>query len=166
MHNLNIFEICSVDTSWGDVYWGLKNSFLDLGAVRDYALKSLELEINNYQEVSYLLSDTIDKALALGCIEEIMKKQGTYDSKRSIEKWKYCTIKYFRKEIIDFDNLVIKLEELYADFNYPKEMDEFISYMPVNDGYSPLKHTKNENVERILNKLDFYLEKKLEEIKN
>lgn len=53
---------------------------------------------------------------------------------------------------------------IYADFDYPEDMEEFISYMPIKDDYNPTEHTKEENEKRILKKVYDFLERKNNEL--
>lgn len=54
----------------------------------------------------------------------------------------------------------MRLSELYANLNYPEDMEEFIFYMPIKDNYDPSQHTKDENMTRLLEKLQIFLEEK------
>ena len=58
------------------------------------------------------------------------------------------------------------MDVIYADFDYPEDMEKFISYMPIKDDYNPTEHTREENEKRILKKVyDFLVRKKNELIR-
>ncbi|EPY2276965.1 DUF2247 family protein [Clostridium sporogenes] len=56
---------------------------------------------------------------------------------------------------MDDDELLRKIEEVYADFNYPQDMEELIAYMSVKANLStyPIKGNKK----RMINNLDKFL---------
>lgn len=164
MYHLNIFDKYCVHIDWHDVYWGLKKDFLDLEDVRDYALKCLEFDDFSCEEINDLAWKKDDKLLVFDYIEKIMKKKDKANNEdideKSKIKWQYCIIKSLRGSVLEYDVLSSKLDELYADFDYPEDMEGFISYMPINDGYNPIEHSKEDNVKRIMNKIDLFLDKK------
>ena len=40
----------------------------------------------------------------------------------------------------------VEVEVIYADFDYPYEIESFIKYMPPSDGYDPSTHSQIENI--------------------
>ena len=49
------------------------------------------------------------------------------------------------------------IEIIYADFDYPAEIESFVRYMPVNDEYDPWAHSDAENEQRLLTHWKDYL---------
>lgn len=58
----------------------------------------------------------------------------------------------------DYDALLENIANLYSDFNYPDDMKGFIYYLEPDDGYDPSKYTRSENIERLINRLDSFLQ--------
>ncbi|MFR1807541.1 MAG: DUF2247 family protein [Pygmaiobacter massiliensis] len=160
MYHLDVFDKYHVNITWHDIYLGLKKDFLNLEDVRDYALRCLESEANSCEEINDLAWKNDDKTFVFSCIEKIIKNKGIVNDEESKSKWQYCIIKSLRDSILNYQELSSKLDELYADFDYPEDMEEFISYMPIKDGYNPAKHSKEDNIQRIMNKIDLFLDKK------
>ncbi|MGH8477564.1 MAG: DUF2247 family protein, partial [Methylococcales bacterium] len=50
-----------------------------------------------------------------------------------------------------------EVEAIYADFDYPPEIEAFVSYMPVTDGYDPSQHSIEKNKARLFSKWKQYL---------
>ncbi|WP_416172281.1 DUF2247 family protein [Actimicrobium sp. CCC2.4] len=50
------------------------------------------------------------------------------------------------------------MEKIYADFNYPHEIEHFVRYMPVSGDYDPAQHTINENIIRLFYNWRIYLD--------
>lgn len=160
MYDLNIFDICHVRITWNDVYFGIKNGFLNLDCVRDYALRCIELNEDVFQEVIDLAWPNKDELSVIEIIKKILDKEQNFNVEKASMKWQYCIIKHLESKNLKPEELHSKLNELYADFNYPEDMEEFISYMPTKDGYNPTEHSKDENNKRILQKVADFLEKK------
>ncbi|WP_306452939.1 DUF2247 family protein, partial [Terribacillus saccharophilus] len=69
-----------------------------------------------------------------------------------VRKWRLSVLSLLKKAYQDDrEKLLGKVSEAYADFNYPEDMDYFINYLTPLDGYNPSKHTKNENITRLIN---------------
>lgn len=164
MYSLNVFDTCHVQPTWNDIYFGIKNKFLDLESVREYAMRCLELNDVYCQAVAELAWPNNDILSVTESIEKILDENHDLNGDVASIKWQYCIVKTLVKETMNFEDLSSRLDEVYADFDYPEDMEEFISYMPIKDGYNPMAHAKEENIKRILKKIDVFLEKKKWEI--
>ncbi|HLC07318.1 MAG TPA: DUF2247 family protein [Candidatus Babeliales bacterium] len=60
--------------------------------------------------------------------------------------------------------LLEKIAEVYADFNYPPDMEELIYYMPAKN-YDPSQYSQHENEQRLLTLFDKFLEKEKNDLK-
>lgn len=125
-----------------------------------YAMRRLENDDKFCQVEAELAWPNDDILNVMENIEKILEHEQEISEDKISAKWQYCIIKYLRNQNMNFQDFSNKLDELYAEFNYPEEMDEFVSYMPVKDNYDSTEHTKEENRERILQKVDAFLDKK------
>lgn len=164
MYNLDIFDVCQIQPTWNDIYFGLKNKFLELESVREYAVRCLESSNEYSEEITELALINDDILNVMEIIEKIIGKEHNTQNELTSIKWQYCIIKSLLNERLDFEELSSKLDVIYADFHYPEDMEEFISYMPIKDNYNPTEHTKEENEKRILRKVYDFLEKKMNEL--
>lgn len=165
MYNLNIFDICHIQPTWNDIYFGIKNKLLGVESVREYAIKCLEVNDEYSQEITDLAWPNDDVLDVIKMIEKILEKEKHTQICECSIKWQYCIIKNLLNDKLSFEGLTSKLDEIYADFDYPEDMEEFISYMPVKDEYKPIEHSREENKKRILDKIDIFLAKKEQQIK-
>ena len=111
-------------------------------------------------ELAWINDDILS---AIEIIEKILDREHNTQSKATSIKWQYCIIKSLLNEKLSFEELSSKLDVIYADFDYPEDMEKFISYMPIKDDYNPTEHTREENEKRILKKVyDFLVRKKNE----
>jgi len=79
-------------------------------------------------------------------------------------KLRFCLLFDLRKQITQPELLLEKIAEVYADFNYPSDMEEFINYMPAKN-YDPSKYSITENRQRLLKKFDDFLNKEKSDLK-
>ena len=59
---------------------------------------------------------------------------------------RYLILDTARNSLFETNALLEFAEEVYADFDYPEDMNSFIKYMPVSDDYNPSLHTEEENL--------------------
>ncbi|MGG1575015.1 DUF2247 family protein [Fictibacillus sp. NRS-1165] len=62
------------------------------------------------------------------------------------------------------ERLLAKVAEVYANFNYSKDMDSFIHYLPPDD-LIPSSYSKEENVSRLINRFNDFLNVKCKYLK-
>ncbi len=164
MYDLNIFDICCIQPTWYDIYFGIVNDFLELESVREYAIRYLEANADYTEEMMELLWSNDDRSSTIQIMKQIIDKEDDIQSSVASVKWQYSIIKSLLYQRLSFEELSSKLDGIYADFNYPQDMEEFVSYMPTKDDYNPTEHTKGENEKRILKKVDSFLQRKKKEL--
>lgn len=154
----NSFICTCVSLCWRDVAWGYERKLVDWRFIVDVA--------------EYFVSrgsvDTLEsEILSLGelDIEEIERKlysladnEGDRHDSNSQEKWLYIALKWVFENKDDLSDPLGMVELIYADFDYPMEMENFVRYMPCQDGYKPEEHTAQQNIERIFYNWYSYLE--------
>ncbi len=167
MYGIDIFDNIKMPLDWYIVYYGIKENLLDIQIARDFALRKMEGSKTVSQEEQELLWEIENQLDVLEKIEEIPKLELESDEKMKIAKNKIriATIFDLRNHEKDINGLFQKIEMVYADFDYPVDMESFISYMPINDNYAPAEHTQEENENRLLNKLDLFIGEQLKKYK-
>ncbi len=82
-------------------------------------------------------------------------------------KWRFGKLAYLKmKHQDDYEGLLNKVAEVYADFNYPEDMDSFINYLEPKDGFNPSQYSKEENVVRLINLFNDFLNKEHQYLQN
>ena len=61
----------------------------------------------------------------------------------------------------NISKLFEKINLIYEVFDYPFDMESFISYMPTDDDYIPKEHTQEENEKRLLSRLDSFIHEQI-----
>lgn len=129
---LNMMRLSGVQYSWATIYTALINNLMENKEVEIYAIELMGLDdyrdndfINNLAwgglEKEEIISSIITERLIpdLDLFEEI-----------ELKKIRYAILYYLKEEYKNSrDCLLKKIAEVYADFNYPIEMNDFIYYM-------------------------------------
>lgn len=86
-------------------------------------------------------------------LEDLASEMRDYSPKN----WLYVLLSdvFHRKE--EFEDPLGEVEKIYADFDYPEEIESFVRYMPPKDGYIPSAHTYEENIARLYFHWEHYL---------
>lgn len=66
----------------------------------------------------------------------------------------------------EHEALLEKVALLYADFDYPEDMNHLIYYIPSHTDYDPVKHTVEQNRARLVHLLEDFLQKEAAELQN
>ncbi|MGH8558482.1 MAG: DUF2247 family protein [Methylococcales bacterium] len=53
------------------------------------------------------------------------------------KKWFFLVLAWLFEKITNVSDPLSEVEAIYADFDDPPEIEAFVSYMPVTDGYDP-----------------------------
>lgn len=134
---LNIFEDNHIFYDWNTIYVGYLLKRLKLEDLKEYALDFAE---KNQDSITEPISELILKNDNNGLIELLrdiflslnieVPTEKTIIWNLEWSKWRYCILSEINKHISDARELLQKIEEVYADFGYPEDMNSFIYYMP------------------------------------
>jgi hypothetical protein len=117
-----------------DLRYGLDNRFIDPAAVVDLATYALEHGDGDevMQELACLLSDEYDRVPEI--LTELDDPERFYDPRDAARKWLYLELAAaYRCRDLLADPLQV-VEEIYADFDYPPTISNFVRYMPLQPG--------------------------------
>lgn len=73
------------------------------------------------------------------------------------EKWLFIKLHEISQSNLSNKEILNRIETIYADFNYPREIENFVAYMPPQDNYNPAAHSKEENEIRLISLWKKYL---------
>ena len=149
--------IKNVSLSWRDALWGYERQLIGWSGIVDFAVdrvsagsdNPLEIELSGLgksetQQVGELL-----RALAN---RELDKKCETAE-----KKWLFLVLAWLFERRADVSDPLSEVETIYADFDYPSEIESFVGYMPATDGYDSSKQSIEENNARLFAKWEKYL---------
>jgi hypothetical protein len=154
MYKINIYT-SFID--WDVLYYGIQNDIIAPETAIDYASACLEnkQDEGNPNIIDSLILEDSSKNNALDLLKKI-KQNKTPDSfcKRIL---RYLILDSVRENISNSNDLLDFVEMVYADFDYPEDMNSFIKYMPVSDDYKPSLHTEGENLKRLYLNFDKFM---------
>jgi len=81
------------------------------------------------------------------------------------QKWLFIVLSWLWNNRASFEDPLSEVEIIYADFDYPAEIEGFVKYMPPSDGYDPSTHSQTENMNHLMENWVNYLEEKFVEYK-
>ncbi len=151
-----IYSITSL--SWCDIRWGYECKFItqsiamkkaeDTVLTGIYTPSELDLsfQLPNCSNVDYFL-------------EKLCPVCETGDESMIKRKWLFIVLSWLWSHRNEFYEPLAEVENIYADFSFPSEIESFVRYMPVSDGYNSLAHTKEENINRLMNHWMGYLDR-------
>lgn len=139
-----------------DIYAGIKRGILPPDSAVKYAecYAAVCPDTDSEIIIKLLIADSDEEVAAL-----LGRRFGKTSARpeKSIEKLLFVTLNELSNQF-DGDELLDAIESVYADFDYPPELNEFISYMPAdNSDYAPSAHTHDENVRHIVDSFNAYL---------
>ena len=150
--------------SWQDALWGYERQLIgwsDIVAIAEDRLllgseDSMEIELaclekSEAQQVGELL-----RALASNEPDDVGSTSDT--------KWLFLILAWLFDNRDAVSDPLGEVERIYADFDYPTEIESFVSYMPVTDGYDPSQHSIEENKVRLFSKWEQYLSEARQDI--
>ncbi len=154
---------------WSCIYWGIKEQFIEPENAIIYANKVIENnpEVNTPEIIELLIIDEVDKDTIMSLIEKMFSDKKELDNKKSsaIRTLRFILLLEIQKNITDNHDLLDEIEEVYADFDYPSDMENFISYMPIiDDEYDVSKHSSQENEQRLVEKFNIFMNNELNTI--
>lgn len=164
MYGIDIFDKIKMSVDWYMVYWGIKNKILSVDIAQEYACKKLERDDMVSEEELELAWKSDDLEAVLKNIEQIPKFQIDFENNllEAQKKIRVAILIFLRKTEKNIVKLIEKTDMLYADFDYPQDMEKFISYMSVDDEYISTEHSLEENRNHLLNKLDSFINEQVE----
>lgn len=70
--------------------------------------------------------------------------------------WQFLVLLFIYENRASFADPLAEVENVYADFDYPEDMREFVRYEPSRPDYEPQAHSYEENIDRLYkNWLDY-----------
>jgi hypothetical protein len=142
---IDIFKKDDLDCSWVTIQIGWNLGLLSVEEVHTFAFDFSE---NNPDLINKYISEIIfstDRREVDSILEKIVSSLGleipTMHSSlwsRERHKWRYGMLKDLVDKTQNAEELLTKVEGVYADFGYPEDMKSFIYYMPADEEVSDL----------------------------
>ncbi|WMD22483.1 DUF2247 family protein [Achromobacter seleniivolatilans] len=151
--------ICNyLDLCWRDVVWGYERKLVDWSFIVDLAAFYVSRGSVNPLEVDLICLGELDVVEIEGKLCALADHEGERDDLNSQKKWLFIALKWLFENKDDIADPLEIVELIYEDFDFPEEVENFVRYMPPQDGYRPGEHSAKENMERLFSNWNSYLE--------
>jgi hypothetical protein len=129
------FSLTEEKWSWQELLFGLENKIIGKKDIINYATHVLEEDIQGFDLVLQIaIADEHEDIVSY--LHELCHLETPEQDSFIKDKWRYVLLKGLYQQRADVDNFNGKVEEIYADFDYPEDMAGFIGYMPSIEGKS------------------------------
>ncbi len=164
MYGINIFDKIKMPLDWAMLYYGINHEILSVDIAQKFACRKLEHDEQISEEELELSWNSNNRLDVLELIEKILDIQGNVDEsiEKAKDKIRIAIIIYLRETEKDKERLLEQMDRIYADFDYPEDMEKFISYMPISDESISASHTVDENRNYLLSRIDNFIEEQQE----
>jgi len=130
---LNMMSLSGVQYSWATIYTALINNLMENTEVEIYAIELMGSD--DYKENDFINNlawgDLEKEEIISSIITEKLIPDLELFEEIELKKIRYAILYYLKEEYKNSkEYLLKKIAEVYADFNYPIEMSDFIYYMP------------------------------------
>lgn len=133
-NKINFDRICDIIPSWkwSELKVGLEKSIISISEIISYAVRVLSEDMDQFDDILELSIAEEDEAE--GMVFNLAFKEGEQDLKMVNLKWIFAII--YDAYIYATDEVYDVIEDIYAEFEYPKEISNLVAYMPCEDGRS------------------------------
>ena len=160
---LSIFRENNINISWISIFVGYILKIINKDDVSLFA----EIYLSEHEKCDYLISELIlNKDECDEILKKIIKKSVNRLPNENEEvwnfekqKWRFGLLVKLKSENLKIVDLLYRIADIYAQFGYPNDMENIIYYLPPTDGYDPIKHTQNENYERLIRLFNDFLKR-------
>lgn len=130
MLTFNLFRTANIQPCLDLVYLGIEMEILEPKAIQDFIYWKMGSDIATIDEDFDIISITPSKLDVM----EMYNKRVTLDIPEAKEltkaKLRLAILEHLNQESLKDNMLLEKIEEVYALFDYPEDMNSFIYYMP------------------------------------
>jgi hypothetical protein len=128
------FERRDVPLSVDDLRYGFERGWLRAATVIDLAVHEVERGSDEplLLEVASLLRDDVDDLPDV--LAQLDSPDHIHDPRESARKWLYLELQAAYDQREDLDDPLGVVKQVYADFDYPPSVEDFVRYMPLRPG--------------------------------
>lgn len=143
--------------SWREALWGYEHQMIGWSDVVELAKDRLRSD-SDAREIELSCLDKSDTSRVGELLRELAASEPEKLGLMSVKKWLYLMLAWTLDNKDRIDDPLGEVETIYADFDYPGEIESFVRYMPITDGYDPSHHSKEDNENRLFENWKKYLD--------
>lgn len=170
----DIFKQSKINYDWKTLYVGFKLGLISNSDITKCAIEFLASHPDsNNQNIIHLAwgdNDFDYEELLMDLLKESNVNDLSPDSdvwQFEKRKWRFGILSNLKNTYRDdFEEMLNKIAEVYADLDYPEDMEDFINYLTPKDGYNPSLYSREENVARLVSLFIDFLDKEKQYLEN
>ncbi len=148
--------------NWECIYWGIKEHLIEPDNAIIYANKVIDenSDAATPEIIELLIIDDISNDNVLQLIEKMFSDKTRLNKAKATAMRTLRYIILFEVKMNSNNNQILldEIESIYADFDYPSDMENFMAYMPVTDDeYDVSNHSAKENEQRLVNNFNLFM---------
>ena len=158
---IELLDSLNVQCNWNTLYVGYSLKVITADEIQRFAVDFL-VNDDVPVEVNELAWGIDESSMKLYLMKVVQYVERITDDDKEKRKIRLALLEHAKAEC-NTEELLKKIEEVYSTFDYPKEMEMLIYYMP----YEPLPEDKGlSGTERILRDFDIFLSNEIRELKS
>lgn len=144
--------------TWPEIAYGYSQRFIGWKTPVGIAIQRVEQGSSDETEVE-LAAIGKDEAGGVGeVVSRLAAKAPTESDTDTKKNWLFVILNWLYKNRDSFQDPLQEVEEIYADFGYPEEIEQLVRFLPPKDGYRPDLHSREDNLRRLYALWAEYLE--------
>lgn len=149
---------------WSDTLWGYEHQLIGWCDIVAIAMDRLLLGSDNPIEINLAGLGKSDTSQIGELLRILANGESGQIENTSERKWLFLVLLWLFENKDSISDPLAEIELIYANFGYPSEIEGFVGYMPVTDGYDPSQHSIEENRARLFLKWEQYLYEEMKAI--
>ncbi|WP_081496485.1 DUF2247 family protein [Herbaspirillum sp. YR522] len=143
--------------SWREALWAYQHKFIGPDHIVKLAQENLSLDSSERQ---FELSSTGKSAewRILELLEQLATAEVDELPSSVTKKWLFLILAWIFENKDQLCDPLGEVEKIYAEFDYPHEIEKFVRYMPTSDDYHSDQHSYQANTMRLFKEWKQYLE--------
>ena len=143
------FVTSKATLGWRDILFGFSKELLDWKDVVELATRAIDsgTKMPEIIDLALVTKETISE------IPNLLEKASanSLTNGDSIKKWFYLSLVWLYEHEPQYADPLAEVEDIAAEFGFPEESLEMVTFMPPQGEYQPALHTTAENSARLRN---------------
>lgn len=141
--------------TWQEIKFGIDHGIVTPYVAVENAVKTLVRETGEPDGDLCELASMKKGEYVHDCLEALVSMGSCMDTNYMKKRWLVISLLWILANQDKFKDATVKIDQVYADFDYPECMKNFVSYMPSEE---PSLNSVEANVERMFSSLELFLQ--------
>lgn len=121
-----------IKLTWQDIKYAIEKNYLSPIAAIEHAVAELSEKEEYSQEIMELACLRPEEPIK-PYLEKLVNIDVSYDEEIILDKWLYLILDWLFNNKDKYADPLEIVEQVYADFDYPQQISNFVRYMPSNE---------------------------------